>query len=357
MDIQSSTINIADYGAMYDRREIKVNSSYQRSDQVWPKPAQTFLIETILLGYPIPKLFLHQKTDIKARKSYKDVVDGQQRTKAIISFYRDEYALGRNMDDAPEAAGKTYSELPEELQGKFLGYGLNFDIFVEASDEEVREVFRRMNSFTVPLNPEERRHAINQGPFKWFVRKLAADYDTAFIGAGTFNQKQIVRMLDTKLITEIATAYFDGIATTNKTILDNTYKQRDTGEEFGGQAELDRRFRAGLDVVLGYSDLYKTDLLSRAYVVYSFALAVMHVMEPIQSLQKHFKVSKSTELVDHGQQVVNLSMLASALENDNRRQGAHRAFVVASSEKTNVASQRIERFQWLCRAFTEPFPD
>jgi hypothetical protein len=350
MDIQSTTINVQDYCAMHERSEVSINSNYQRSDKVWPRPAQSFLIETILLGFPIPKLFLHHKTDIRARSSIKDVVDGQQRTRAIIDYYHDAYRLGRNLTEVPEAAGMTYSELPDLLKAKFLNYGLNFDTFVEATDEQVREVFRRMNSFTVPLNPEEQRHAIYQGPFKWFARNVAADYEDAFIRAGTFSGKQIVRMQDTKLVTEIAAAFFNGITTTNRQQLDRIYRDRNSGESFDEEADLDKRFHAALDLVFSFEELFQTPLLRRTYVVYSFVLAAMHVHKPVAKLAAEFDMGQ-TRPVGHGEQLVNLSLLADALENDERDD--FRDFVVASSEKTNVASQRIIRFQWLCRALTE----
>jgi hypothetical protein len=348
VDIQHTVINVADYCAMQDRHELTVNKAYQRSEKVWPRPAQTFLIETILLGFPIPKLSLHQKTDVQERRSVKDVVDGQQRTKAITDFFHDKYRLGRNLDSVPEAAGKTFSELSEELQHQFLAYPLNFDLFVLATEAEVREVFRRMNSFTVPLNPEEQRHAVYQGPFKWFVRRLAADYDTTLIAAGVFSPNQVVRMQDTKLLTEIATAFFKGITTTKKADLDRTYKERDRGEHFDGEEDLDRRMRAGFDRVLGWEDLFGTTLLKRSHVVYSVVLAVMHLQESVPTLEEHFDAS-GRALADDDEIIVNLSRLSDALDNDNR-DGPDRDFVLAASEKTNVAGQRIGRFKALCEA-------
>jgi hypothetical protein len=354
MDIQPTTINVQDYCAMHERSEVSVNKNYQRSDKVWPRPAQTFLIETILLGFPIPKLFLHQKTDVRAQSSLKDVVDGQQRTRAIVDYYHDEYRLGRSLTEVTEANGKTYSELPELLKARFLNYGLDFDVFVEASEEEVREVFRRMNSFTVPLNPEEHRHAVYQGPFKWFISRVAADYEDAFIRAGTFRAKQLVRMQDAKLITEIAYAYFNGITTTNKQQLDRLYRDRNSGDSFDGEERLDERLHAALDLVFSFDDLFMTPLLRRTYAVYSFVLAAMHTQEPVTKLAADFDMS-GRELLGHDEQLVNLSLLADALENDDRVDFGE--FVVASSEKTNVASQRKTRFQWLCRALTEGLAD
>ena len=43
---------------------------------------------------------------------------------------------------------------------------------VGATPDQIRETFRRINSYTVPLNPEEHRHAVFQGDFKWFMHDL-----------------------------------------------------------------------------------------------------------------------------------------------------------------------------------------
>jgi hypothetical protein len=83
MIIQPTNYTIADYCAAMQRKEIVVNSDYQRSDKVWPPAARSFLIETILLNYSMPKLSLYQVTDVKSRKTYKEIVDGQQRSKIV----------------------------------------------------------------------------------------------------------------------------------------------------------------------------------------------------------------------------------------------------------------------------------
>jgi hypothetical protein len=65
-------------------KSIIVNHDYQRSDKVWPPAARSYLIETILLGFPIPKLSLYQTTDLKTKKTKKEIVDGQQRSQVML---------------------------------------------------------------------------------------------------------------------------------------------------------------------------------------------------------------------------------------------------------------------------------
>ena len=89
---------------MVDRKEIRVNRNYQRSEKVWPPAAKSFLIETILLGYPVPKLSLYQITDLKTRRTVKEIVDGQQRTLTIKAFFDNRLRLRRRRQDAGAAA-------------------------------------------------------------------------------------------------------------------------------------------------------------------------------------------------------------------------------------------------------------
>ena len=357
MEIRHPEHTIADYCAMIERKEVRVNRDYQRSDQVWPRTAQSFLIETILTNFPVPKLFLHQRTDLRTRRSLKDIVDGQQRTRAIVDYYNDGYGLSSNIE-LSGARGRRYSQLPEQLQAQFADYPLQFDLFVGASEEEVREVFRRMNSFTVPLNPEEQRHAEYQGEFKWFMRSLSTDYAEAFRTAGTFRQKALVRMQDQKLLTEICAAYFLGITTTNKRTLNNVYRDHDKNDQFpeDERSELNGRLRRGLDQLFAWDDLYGTPLM-RPNQVYSLVLAIMHLESPVETLLSEFDPQ---EAQTHGEDVVlvNLTRLAEVLElGDEQLADELRPFYRASAEKTNVKAQRITRFQWFCRALVDDLPE
>ena len=90
MNIEQANMTIVDYLNAYDRAEVIVNRDYQRSPARWPAAAQAFFIETIMRGFPIPRLALFTKTDLKARRTVKEIVDGQQRTHAIRAFFSNE---------------------------------------------------------------------------------------------------------------------------------------------------------------------------------------------------------------------------------------------------------------------------
>lgn len=346
METQHSTLTVLDYAKGVQAREYKVDRDYQRSDAVWPVAAKSFLIETILLNMPVPKLSLHQKLDVASRTVVKNIVDGQQRTRAIVDFYENKLRLSRtNIHE--DFAGRTFSQLEEAHQAQFMNYGLNFDIFVGATNDEVREIFRRMNSFTVPLNPEEQRHSTFQGPFKWFLHRLAGDFDDAFETCGVFTVKQLNRMQDAKLLTEVANAMIEGITTTNKSSLDALYKKYD--KEFPQEESVDSAVRPALRFVLSLEEIRGTPLL-KPYNVYSLLLAQMHATKTWPMFTEAEYVAPKVEAFVPGDAAYNLALLAEAIESPDAAAAEFQKFVDATSDRTNVAAQRRTRFDFFVAA-------
>ena len=344
MNIVPTNMTVVDYCTAMDRSEIIVNRNYQRSDKIWPAAAKSYLIETILTGFPIPKLSLYQKVDLKSRKTFKEIVDGQQRSMTVLEFLNDQFVLSKSLRTV-EVAGKTYNELDPEYQQRFLDYPLSIDLFVSASSAEVVEVFRRMNSYTVPLNPEEQRHAEFQGPFKWFINRLAERFESTFIRIGLFNEKQLVRMGDNKLLTEICHALLRGITTTNKKSLDSIYKENDV--DFPDEEQFDRRLTDAVDELSELQELKETSLM-KPYVIYSLLLAIMHCHKNIKSVAALYD-SPNRRRFDRATALTNLSKLAEAVEAGDE-DGRLGPFVRACVDRTNVKDQRETRFVWLCRA-------
>ncbi|MGH2547954.1 MAG: DUF262 domain-containing protein, partial [Thermomicrobiales bacterium] len=90
--------SIADFLTWYRRKELVLNPTFQRRS-VWSLDARSYLIDTILLGYSIPKIYLRTKIDTKTQLSVRDVVDGQQRLNAIIDFADNKLTLNKRSRD------------------------------------------------------------------------------------------------------------------------------------------------------------------------------------------------------------------------------------------------------------------
>jgi hypothetical protein len=343
LQVMASSYAVVDFCAAIARGEIQVNRDYQRSPEVWPQAARSFLVETILLGYPMPKLSLYQLTDVKSRKVTKEIVDGQQRSMAICDYFNDAFPIAQN-SGLVRARGRRYSELDDDLKDAFLDYPVQVDLFLSATRDEIIDVFRRINSYTVPLNPEEQRHAVFQGKFKWFIYRLSAEYGSSLVTIGAFSESQLVRMADTKLYSEICHALEFGITTTNRRRLDALYKSKD--ECFPEEEAWEDALSGGLDWLIGTPDLYRSGLL-RPYHLYSLLLAWMACSGKARGTQ--IPCETASRVADREDVARGLTRLAAALASetpDKRFDG----FLKASESKTNVAAQRKERFRWYCLA-------
>ena len=351
INVTQSPMTVADYCQAFDDKAILVNRNYQRSWEVWPLLARSFLIESIVLGYPVPKLSLHQVLDLRSRKTVKEIVDGQQRTAAIYEFFTGRLRLSTGLE-TDGLAGHTYEELDEDLQEAFLNYSLSIDLFVGATAAEIREVFRRMNSYTVPLNPEEDRHAGFQGQFKWYIYRLSRALEATLGSAGVFTQREFVRMQDAKLLTEITYAMHHGITTTNKTDLKRIYKTYDV--DFPDEERDKTAITGAVDLMRDMEELHNGPLM-KSYVVYSLVLAIVQHQTPLAVLNDAAP-SESHNGLQRDVVLSGLQRLAGALEEKDDYKGPLRGFVQACLSRTNVRDQRSARLHWLYRALNGTLP-
>jgi len=345
VQIIATHFTVSDFCEQLNTGSITVNRRYQRSDKVWPETAQSFLIETLLRGFPVPKLFLHQKTDRVSKKSVRDIIDGQQRATAIKTFFDGELRLAKDLE-LVDARDRTYEELDPDLQSLFLNYPLGVDLFTNATEDDVREVFRRINSYEVPLNPEEQRHARYQGEFKWFIYHLSSQFDVVFFAAGAFSEKQLVRMQDMKLLTEVAHALMRGITTTNKTTLNNLYKEYD--RSFPEGPDLSARISAALGFLSTLELIHGTALV-KPYSLYALLLAHIHVNQSVPWLES--VIGGGQGLARSSDYERRLAALAEAMEVRDEV-GPLAPFVRATTSRTNVRDQRETRFRYCVDAMS-----
>ncbi len=341
MQVTQTSFTIAEYCDQMKSGAIVINRDYQRSDAVWPPAARSFLIDTILNGYPVPKFLLSQKTDLKTRKTIKQIVNGQQRSKAILDFYEGKLRLSGK----GEFAGKKFSNLEEDAQQKFITYSISTDIFAGATEEEIREVFRRMNSYTVPLNHQEKRHATHQGEFKWFIIDLSKKYATSFKSIGVFTEKQLSRMQDASLLSELVMAFVNGIETQSQTKITAFYAAND--KEFPEEDVASERIDKAMQHIFDWDAIHQTSLMKPAQF-YTLFLAISHSIQPIDGLQTVVRITAKMKLKTNIV-LANLGKLSQALDDDAPPKN-YEAFVDASKAGTNTKINRDERFRFYCKA-------
>lgn len=211
----SSPHPISDIRDWSEANRLELQPDFQRRE-VWSAPARIMLMDTILRGIPMPKIFL--ANTVRDGSTYRVVIDGQQRISAILAFLRDDFAL--NHPFTGKNKGKTFSELDAETQDSFLSYQIDFNEAIKPTDREIREVYARVNKYTVPLTKQELRRADFPGDFLDISEELALD--NYFDEIGIFTPANRRRYGDVEYVSELLAAMIDGIQD-KKTTLDSFY--------------------------------------------------------------------------------------------------------------------------------------
>ena len=207
-NFDSRTYSINDFIEWEDRKQLEISPKFQRRS-VWSPQAKSYLIDTILKDKPLPKIFIRATTDPKTKRTVREIVDGQQRMRAILSFVKDGFKISKIHNE--EYGGMTYSELPEDVQADFLKYEISVDLLLDLSDRDVLDIFARLNTYSVSLNKQELFNAKYFGYFKQLVYKLSGDYYTFWTENKIFTERKIVRMAEAELVTDLLIAILDGI--------------------------------------------------------------------------------------------------------------------------------------------------
>lgn len=347
MKANASPMSVADYCSAMKDKAIIVNSDYQRKDGLWNAPARSFFIESILLEYPIPKLFVYAKLDLKTRGVIKEIVDGQQRSQALMMFYENKLSLSKNIE-TEELRGMKYSKLSEEWQTRFLSYQLPVDQFSGVPEDEVREAFRRMNANNVPLNAEEQRNARYQGDFKWFVNRLAETYKETLLSLGLLSRRDLIRMTDLRLYAEMALTLDEGFTTVKGVQLDKLYKKYNA--EFNEADAYKEKITYGVNYFID-SDILHQDVLLRMHVFQSIVMAAIatrfDVFYEQQAKELHPEVAAAVQLHSYS-----LETLVSSLQEPDAYPSLSR-FIAANSEATNTSVARATRFLYFKQALAQ----
>ena len=223
-----------------DRHLIHESPDYQRAGDVWTQEKCQLLIDSLLNGYDIPKIYFHEFLPLKLveGKPYKyAIIDGRQRLQAIWKFINGDFPLAKDFeyihDENVKASGLTYSELGRlypRLKVQFDGTSLTI-VTIQTDDIElIEDMFSRLNE-AVPLNAAEKRNAFG-GPLPSVVREIAG---TSFFTDRIPFKNARYRYLD--LATKFL--YFEhmnGISDTKKAYLDRFFKNfHNDGPEIAAQ--------------------------------------------------------------------------------------------------------------------------
>jgi hypothetical protein len=158
---------------LFKNNQLTLAPEFQRN-AIWPRVAKAYLIDTILNDRPIPLLFFQRAASAQTGLPSYAVIDGQQRLRAIFEFIDDRFRLATGPKKTMYSK-KRFSELPPSLQKRILNYDLVVEELSGYSENDIRDMFVRINRYVVQLSPQELRHAKGSGKFHNFVEDLGRD--------------------------------------------------------------------------------------------------------------------------------------------------------------------------------------
>lgn len=242
---RSKVIQISDIVQWSEKGELELSPKYQRNN-VWNEKAKAYLIDTIIRGLPIPPIFLRQQVDINTKSTRREIIDGQQRIRAILEYVVDEkFAIKKSHNKA--YGGKKYSDLDEEAKEAILDFDILAEVVTEKDEGLIYDMFARLNSNNYVLNKQEIRNSKYWGDFKVLVYNLASQYRDFFLLYHLLSDNDCTRMRDAELITSMIIVLQEGIVSETPTSVDKIYEKYDSS--FDEDGKLEDIFVSVMDVI------------------------------------------------------------------------------------------------------------
>lgn len=226
------------------------NPEFQRR-LVWSRDDKLRFVETVLLGYPFPEIYLaNGEVNTETGEGQELLVDGQQRTMTLLDYFAGEATFADSRIIPP------YSALDEEKKREFLNYDVAVRHLGDASPDDIIQIFRRINATRYALNDMEIDNAIFDGKLKLFCQSIAESgfFDKYRI----FRPLQLRRMGDTRYILGIVVAMMIGYQNRDDSLSEYLARYND---EFPQENEIRERFFK----VLAAVDNFELSEKSRAF--------------------------------------------------------------------------------------------
>jgi hypothetical protein len=339
---------VADFLQWHAENRLILNPDFQRRS-VWTDDGKSYLIDTLLGGLPMPKIYMRTIIDVDTQTSIRDIVDGQQRMRAIIEFSRNELRLTKR---AAGYSGSKYADLDNDTKEGFLSYAISVEQLVNATDDDVLEVFARLNSYTVPLNAAELRHATYQGDFKWKVRELSATLAGFWKEYGILSTRDRLRMLDDQFTAELCGILLDGVRDGGKVYVNGLYERYDS--DLPRSEDLAKNVRRTIGfATANFDDALRGEVFSRSPQFLILFATLAHALNgiPKGDIGTDFPKRRPGKL-DVELFARNLAVLTNAIA-ANFKLNRYRPFIEASRASTQRISSRKVRFLYLWRALKE----
>jgi hypothetical protein len=257
---------IAWFHDLFKRGLLDLDPPYQRRS-VWNQAYKDAFIDTILIEYPSPAVFLYEEISPDGQ-SKMHVVDGKQRLTAVFDFVAGGFPISESAQ-LSQLRGKYFEQLPADVKTNFWTYEFSVEYLPTNEEALINGIFERINKNTAKLTRQELRHARFSGLFitsaeqlsDWMARQLPENFPR-------FDSQSRKQMKDVELVASLLLLVEEGISGYSQDDLDEAFSSRDVSWEDGAETEEKFRkivlFMAGLVVLPEGAPLSRTRLRNQA---------------------------------------------------------------------------------------------
>lgn len=201
IDVDIATVNLGSLLEQLEYDEIELKPEFQRSSDVWSPIKKSRLIESILLGLPLPSFYFCE--DSTSNKLI--IVDGLQRLCALKDFWIDKKLKLEGMQFLTGLEGLSYSDLDRTQIRRIKSLKVTLNTLRRSTPTKVKFViFQRVNTAGEPLNPQEMRNALYQGNATRLLKDMA---DSNSFKRATGGRIQTKRMTDCDFVNRFLAFY------------------------------------------------------------------------------------------------------------------------------------------------------
>ena len=307
--------------------ELNLSPWYQRRPN-WTTPQKAYLINTLHEQKPIPAIYVRYSLDLDRGKTIREIVDGQQRTRAIIDYCKDAFPARCSSRETR----KTFSQLSRSQREAFLLTAIPVGYLLGATDEDVIDIFGRINSVSKTLNDQEKRNALYSGELKQFCLSQASSRIALWRDYDVFSGNDIARMIEVQFISDLIFNMVNGLSDLNHKRLNEFYKEYD--EDFPhGEAITQRLDRVFDFIVELHSSAIRDTIFARQPIFFSLLMVLDSL--PAPNLRE-----------------IAMGLLEIDARYHDSRNEEDREFVEASTATTQRIRQRAARDRYI-RGFLE----
>ncbi|MGA8431311.1 MAG: DUF262 domain-containing protein [Candidatus Sulfotelmatobacter sp.] len=289
---------VAWFNDLYTRGLLDLEPPYQRRS-VWNQAYKDAFIDTILIQYPSPAVFLYQEISPEGQTKM-HVVDGKQRLTSIFEFVSGVFPVAETAQTT-QLRGKYFEQLPVDVKTNFWTYEFSVEYLPTNEEGLINGIFERINRNTAKLTRQELRHARFSGLFITAAEQLA-EWMTKQLpdNVPRFESQSRKQMKDVELVAGLLLLIEEGISGYSQDDLDKAFSDRDV--EWDDAADTEQRFREVIDFVNQLVQLPQQDPLLRSRLrnqadFYSLFGAVNELIEAADPALHESKDTLASRLV------------------------------------------------------------